>query len=338
MRSNCHRAPMPPTPAHGVAQHVQAQVQQLFRRDIAEMDAMIASTLDYLRGVAGAEAWVHLDVQALVDSMADDQVAMGHTVTVAGQAAPLRVQAVALRQFTRLFERLGLPALREVGDVQAALQVGDLAGQEGLGGVGAGIVHLGHVLVGRKEGGQPGLLQRDGPGLGQVVGPAGSPILAQDEPRPVERTDQDPGGLHVAALGRLDLHRTPLLPHRGGREGGDQRDGQRLDQLSRRGGLLIEGLLEHRHRHGALHAAWRGRRGIRNGGAGDGVHGSAFDRVTRCSGCRIWRDAAAGSLREGGAVLHTTRLEEHTSDWRYDVCSSDLVVCSTAPPRRHGPP
>ena len=53
------------------------------------MDAMIASTLDYLRGVAGAEAWVHVDVQALVDSMADDQVAMGHAVTVAGQAAPI---------------------------------------------------------------------------------------------------------------------------------------------------------------------------------------------------------------------------------------------------------
>lgn len=65
-----------------------ARAQQLFRRDIAEMDAMIASTLDYLRGAAGAEAWVLLDVQALAESMADDQVAMGHRITVAGQAAP----------------------------------------------------------------------------------------------------------------------------------------------------------------------------------------------------------------------------------------------------------
>lgn len=75
-----------------------ACAQQLFRRDIAGMDAMIASTLDYLRGVAGAEAWVLLDVQALVGSMADDQLATGQRVTVAGQVAPLRVQAVALRR------------------------------------------------------------------------------------------------------------------------------------------------------------------------------------------------------------------------------------------------
>lgn len=73
--------------------------QQLFRRDIAEMDAMITSTLDYLRGVAGAEAWVLLDVQALVESMADDHLAMGQQVTVIGHGKPRRVQAVALRRF-----------------------------------------------------------------------------------------------------------------------------------------------------------------------------------------------------------------------------------------------
>lgn len=95
-----------------------AHAQQLFRRDIAEMDAMIASTLDYLRGVAGVEAWVHLDVQALVDSMADDQVAMGHSVTVAGQAAPLRVQAVALR---RCLDNLVGNAVRYGGSAKVTL-------------------------------------------------------------------------------------------------------------------------------------------------------------------------------------------------------------------------
>ena len=49
---------------------------------------MIASTLDYLRGVAGVEAWVHVDVQALVDSMADDQVAMGHASRWRGRLPP----------------------------------------------------------------------------------------------------------------------------------------------------------------------------------------------------------------------------------------------------------
>jgi protein-histidine pros-kinase len=95
-----------------------AHAQRLFRRDIAEMDAMIASTLDYLRGVAGVEAWVHLDVQALVDSMADDQVAMGHSVTVAGRAAPLRVQVVALR---RCLDNLVGNAVRYGGSAEVTL-------------------------------------------------------------------------------------------------------------------------------------------------------------------------------------------------------------------------
>lgn len=94
------------------------RAQQLFRRDIAEMDAMIASTLDYLRGVAGAEAWVLLDVQALAESVADDQLAVGHRVTVAGQAAPLRVQAVALR---RCLDNLVGNAIRYGGSAEVTL-------------------------------------------------------------------------------------------------------------------------------------------------------------------------------------------------------------------------
>jgi len=94
------------------------RAQQLFRRDIAEMDAMIASTLDYLRGVAGAEAWVLLDVQALVESMADDHLAMGQQVTVVGQASPFRVQAVALR---RCLDNLVGNAIRYGGSAEIAL-------------------------------------------------------------------------------------------------------------------------------------------------------------------------------------------------------------------------
>lgn len=95
-----------------------AQAQQLFRRDIAEMDTMIASTLDYLRGVAGAEAWVLLDVQALAESVADDQLAMGHPVTVAGYAVPLRVQAAALR---RCLDNLVGNAVRYGGSAEVTL-------------------------------------------------------------------------------------------------------------------------------------------------------------------------------------------------------------------------
>src|SRR3989344_3228505 len=108
-----------PDASRGINQmQARTRAQQLFRRDIAEMDATIASTLDYLRGVAGAEAWVLLDVQALVDSMADDQLAMGHRVTVAGQAAPLRVQAVALR---RCLDNLVGNAIRYGGSAEVTL-------------------------------------------------------------------------------------------------------------------------------------------------------------------------------------------------------------------------
>ena len=69
-----------------------------FQHDIVEMDAMITSTLDYLHGMVDEEAFVRLDVQALVESLADDQLDCGHAVSIAGTAAPLLGQASALRR------------------------------------------------------------------------------------------------------------------------------------------------------------------------------------------------------------------------------------------------
>lgn len=69
-----------------------------FRQDIVEMDAMISATLDYLRGAADAEALVRLDLEALVASIADDNQACGHAVSMAGHAAPIRAQTSALRR------------------------------------------------------------------------------------------------------------------------------------------------------------------------------------------------------------------------------------------------
>jgi signal transduction histidine kinase len=69
-----------------------------FQRDIVEMDEMITATLDYLRGAADEEVRVRLDVQALAESLADDQLACGHSVRVSGRAAPLPAQASALRR------------------------------------------------------------------------------------------------------------------------------------------------------------------------------------------------------------------------------------------------
>ena len=69
-----------------------------FTRDIAEMDAMIGATLDHLRGVAAGEPMAPLDLQALVQSLADDEADCGHAVQVAGRAGPLPAQAGALRR------------------------------------------------------------------------------------------------------------------------------------------------------------------------------------------------------------------------------------------------
>lgn len=91
---------------------------RLFSRDIAEMDAMIAATLDHLGGGAKAEPWVMVDVQALIESLADDQQACGHTVQVQGQAAPLLAQASALR---RCLDNLVGNAIRYGGSAQIRL-------------------------------------------------------------------------------------------------------------------------------------------------------------------------------------------------------------------------
>ncbi|RLJ39174.1 ATP-binding protein [Acidovorax sp. 106] len=97
------------------------QDQQRFGRDIAEMDAMITATLDYLRGVAHAEPLALVDVGALVHSLADDHQDMGHDVTVQGHTAPLPVQAGALR---RCLDNLVGNAVRYGGAAELALHDG----------------------------------------------------------------------------------------------------------------------------------------------------------------------------------------------------------------------
>jgi signal transduction histidine kinase len=69
-----------------------------FQQDIVEMDEMIRSTLDYLRGSADRESRVLLDINALVDSLREDHAACGQEVSVVGSAAPLMAQASALRR------------------------------------------------------------------------------------------------------------------------------------------------------------------------------------------------------------------------------------------------
>jgi protein-histidine pros-kinase len=83
-----------------------------FSLDIEEMDTMIRTTLDYLRGAADAEALVQLDLQALLLCIADDQEASGHHVPVYGSALPIMAQPCALR---RALENLVENAIRYGG-------------------------------------------------------------------------------------------------------------------------------------------------------------------------------------------------------------------------------
>lgn len=78
-----------------------AHLRQRFAKDIGEMNDMIRATLDYLRGAAPDEAWVRLDMTALVESLVCDFQDAGMAV-VLGEgscaAPPVRAQAAALRR------------------------------------------------------------------------------------------------------------------------------------------------------------------------------------------------------------------------------------------------
>ena len=97
-----------------------AEDSAAFRRDIAEMDAMIRDTLDYLLGVAQAEPRVRLDIDALVRTLADDHADAGLVgdITVSGSAAPLVGQPGALR---RCIGNLVENALRYGGSAEIVL-------------------------------------------------------------------------------------------------------------------------------------------------------------------------------------------------------------------------
>lgn len=74
--------------------------QRAFARDIVEMDEMIRTTLDYLRGAADLEPMVLLELGSLLTSLADDAQDSGQDVYFEGKVpvARLRVQALALRR------------------------------------------------------------------------------------------------------------------------------------------------------------------------------------------------------------------------------------------------
>lgn len=67
--------------------------------DLAEMDAMVGHTLDFLRAGSNQEAAVALNLDALLDSVVEDVEELGATITRQGRAsAPITARPQALRR------------------------------------------------------------------------------------------------------------------------------------------------------------------------------------------------------------------------------------------------
>lgn len=91
--------------------------------DIHEMDALIESVLQVFRDAHAGEAPVSVDLLALAQSLADDLVEQGHSVTVHGEPALARAQPTALR---RVLGNLLSNALRYGGQAEVSVvQEGD---------------------------------------------------------------------------------------------------------------------------------------------------------------------------------------------------------------------
>lgn len=76
----------------------QQALQSDVQNDINEMTGIIESTLDYLRGGEQSEETCLLDIDALVQSMAEDVIEGGGDVTVVGSAGPIELQPIAIRR------------------------------------------------------------------------------------------------------------------------------------------------------------------------------------------------------------------------------------------------
>jgi signal transduction histidine kinase len=77
-----------------------AQIKAKFTKDLDEMQQMVGSTLDYMRGLTeGGEAVQPIDFTALISSLKEDAEDAGHTITVFGDArAPVMGRAQALKR------------------------------------------------------------------------------------------------------------------------------------------------------------------------------------------------------------------------------------------------
>ncbi len=77
----------------------EGELRSKIEDDIAEMDAMIGSTLEYLGAGSAAEKPVRLNLNALLEGVVEDMEPLGAHITVHGEAsAPLLAQPQAIRR------------------------------------------------------------------------------------------------------------------------------------------------------------------------------------------------------------------------------------------------
>jgi len=76
----------------------EGESRSAMQRDIEEMDAMVGGTLDYLRAGSDTEQAVKLNLNALVEGLAEDAEAAGAKVSLHGTALPVTARPQALRR------------------------------------------------------------------------------------------------------------------------------------------------------------------------------------------------------------------------------------------------
>lgn len=78
------------------------QLQLKFTRDLEELEAMVAATLDFLRGTAGSETAQPVDMTALLESLQADLSETGNQFSITGRARrPYVGQPTALKRCVR---------------------------------------------------------------------------------------------------------------------------------------------------------------------------------------------------------------------------------------------
>ena len=78
------------------------ELQLKFTRDLEELEAMVAATLDFLHGTAGSEAAQPVDMTALLETLQADLSETGSQISITGQALrPYVGQPTALKRCVR---------------------------------------------------------------------------------------------------------------------------------------------------------------------------------------------------------------------------------------------